>query len=176
MGALFVRKGVRIQPFLVGGMQEEGRRAGTENLPGIVGMGAAAEASARELPSFSERVTPLRERLVRGILNLIPEASLNGDPTERFPGHISVSFPGADSEALVLALDREGVSVGMGSACSSKAVKASHVLKAMGVEDSRALGTIVVTLSGSTTGEELERFLQVLPGALAVAGKEIIRR
>jgi len=175
VGALFIRKGVRIQPFLIGGTQEEGRRAGTENLSGIVGMGEAAEASARELPSFSERVTPLRERLVRGILNLIPEANLNGDPTERFPGHISVSFPGADSEALVLALDREGVSVGLGSACSSKAVKASHVLKAMGMEDSRALGTIMMTLGGGTTEEDLERVLRVLPGALAVAGKEIIR-
>ena len=174
-GALFIQRGVRIQPFLIGGTQEQGRRAGTENLLGIAGMGAAAEAAARALPSFAERVTPLRERLVRGILNLLPEASINGDPTERLPGHISVSFPGVDSEALVLALDREGVSVGLGSACSSKAVKASHVLKAMGVDDSRALGTITMTLSGGTTAEELDRVLQILPRALAVTGKETIR-
>ena len=171
-GALFLRKGTRVNPLFIGGTQEEGRRAGTENLLGIAGMGAAAESAARDLPALAGKVTPLRERLLRGILSLLSEASLNGDPTDRLPGHISVSFPGADAEALVLALDREGVSAGLGSACSSKAVKASHVLKAMGVEDSRALGTLTLSLGAGTTEEEIERFLAVLPKALGLIGKE----
>lgn len=176
-GALFVRQGVRIQPLLVGGTQEEGRRAGTENLLGLAGFGAAAEEAAGRLPAFLETVPSLRDRLLRGILSLLPEVSLNGHPTDRLPGHLSISFPGIDAETLVLALDREGVSVGLGSACSSKAVKASHVLKAMGVGDSRALGTVTLTLSPETTPEEADFFLQTaLPRALGVLGKETIRR
>ncbi len=174
-GALFVRRGVRISPLFVGGTQEEGRRAGTENLVGLASFGAAAEQAARDLPALAGALLPLRDRLVRGILNSLPEAGLNGDPAERLPGHISVSFPGIDAEALVLALDREGVSVGLGSACSAKAVKASHVLKAMGVGDSCALGTVTLTLGPETTAEEADRFLAVLPRALGVIGKETIR-
>lgn len=170
--ALFLRKGVRILPLFLGGTQEQGRRAGTENVPGITGFGAAAESAAQGLPEFALCVNPLREELLRGILNLLPEARMNGDPTQRLPGHLSVSFPGADSEALLLALDREGVSVGLGSACSAKAVKASHVLKAMGVEDKLALGTLVLSLSRHNRVEEIERFLQILPGVLGVIGKE----
>lgn len=175
-GALVLRRGVRIRPLFMGGTQEEGRRAGTENLLGIAGFGAAAEGAARELPSLQGKVLPLRERLVRGILDIVSDASFNGDPADRLPGHISVSFPGADAEALVLALDREGVSVGLGSACSSKAVKASHVLKAMGVGDRQALGTITLTYGQETSAGEVDRFLAILPRALNVLGKETIRR
>ncbi len=175
-GALVLRRGVRIQPLFVGGTQEEGRRAGTENLVGLAGFGAAAERAARELPVLPGKVLPLREQLVRGILKLFSDAVFNGDPTDRLPGHLSVSFPGADAEALVLALDREGVSVGLGSACSSKAVKASHVLKAMGVGDPQALGTVTLTLAGETAAEEVDRFLEILPRALDVIGKEPIRK
>ena len=174
-GALILRRGVRIRPLLVGGTQEEGRRAGTENLLALAGFGAAAELAVRELPALSGKVLPLRERLVRGILTLVSDAVFNGDPTDRLPGHISISFPGADAEALVLALDREGVSVGLGSACSSKAMKASHVLKAMGVTDAQALGTVTLTLAGETGEEEINRFLEILPRALNVIGKETIR-
>ena len=173
-GALFIRRGARVQPLFVGGIQEEGRRAGTENLLAIAGFGAAAELAARELPSLAEKVLPLRERLVRGILNIVSDASFNGDPTDRLPGHISVSFPGADAEALVLALDREGVSVGLGSACSSKAVKASHVLKAMGIGDPQALGTVTLTLAGETAAAEVDRFLEILPRALTIIGKQSV--
>ncbi len=166
IGALILRKGVRILPLLVGGTQEDGRRAGTENLLGIVGMGAASAAALRDLPALAEKVTPLRERLIRGILKLLPEATLNGHPTERLPGHVSVSIPGVDAEALVLALDREGVSVGLGSACTSRTMKASHVLRAMGIEESRARGTITCTLGSGTTAAEIDRLLELLPHAI----------
>jgi len=169
-GALVLRRGTRIRPLFMGGTQEEGRRAGTENLLGIAGFGAAAEWAAGEMPSLQEKVLPLRDRLVRGILNIVSDAGFNGDPTDRLPGHLSVSFPGADAEALVLALDREGVSVGLGSACSAKAVKASHVLKAMGVGDPRALGTITLTYGRQTAAGEVDLFLEILPRALNVIG------
>ena len=174
-GALFVRRGARIRPLFIGGTQEEGYRAGTENLVGAAGFGAAAEQAARDLGRLSGALLPLRDRLIRGILNLLPEAGLNGDPTERLPGHISASFPGIEAEPLVLALDREGVSVGLGSACSAKTAKASHVLKAMGIGDSLAMGTVTLTLGPQTSTEEVDRFLAVLPRALGVIGKEIIR-
>ncbi len=175
-GALYLRQGVRIQPLLLGGTQEGGRRAGTENLIGLAGFGAAAEESAAALGPFPAKVAPLLDRLVRGILNLLPEAQFNGHPTERLPGHLSVSFPSADAEALVLALDREGVSVGLGSACSARSVKASHVLKALGLPDSLALGTVTLTLDAQVTLEQVEQFLSgALPRALRVIGKEPIR-
>ncbi len=162
VGALFVRHGVRLLPLMVGGSQEEGRRAGTENLIGIVGMGEAAATRAGRLSDIARQLTPLRERLIQGILTTYLPARLNGDLKDRLPGHASVSFPGADAEALVLRLDLKGVCVGIGSACSSRAMKASHVLKAMGVEDSRALGTITVTLGEQTAEEEIQAFLNIL--------------
>ena len=167
VGALFVRKGVRILPLFLGGTQEEGRRAGTENLLGILGMGAAAEAAVRELPARAEKLTSLRDRLIRGILEQLPEATVNGHPTERLPGHVSVSVSGMDAEALVLALDMEGVAVGLGSACTAQTMKASHVLRAMGVEDSKALGTFTCTLGLENTVEEIQRFLDLLPRVIA---------
>ncbi|MBI3333064.1 MAG: cysteine desulfurase [Candidatus Omnitrophica bacterium] len=166
-GALFVRKGVRILPLFVGGAQEDGRRAGTENLAGIVGMGEAARVMARELPGRIPGWIGLRDRLSRGIESRLPEARLNGHPTERLPGHLSVSLPGADAEALVLALDREGISVGIGSACTARAMKASHVLRAMGADDAHALGTITLTLGVETTEEEIDRVLEILPRVAA---------
>ena len=170
VGALFLRRGVRIVPLLVGGTQEEGRRAGTENLLGIIGMGAAAESARQELPDSVGRLTSLRDRLIHGILREFPDANLNGHPTDRLPGHVSLSFPGVDAEALVLVLDREGLAVGLGSACTARAMKASHVLKAMGIEESRALGTITCTLTAQTTPAQIDRVLEVLPRAVAQQG------
>ncbi len=166
VGALYVRKGTRIPPLFLGGTQEEGRRAGTENLAGIVGMGAAAEAAARRLPDLPARANPLRDRLIRGILNLAPEATLNGHPTERLPGHASVSFPGTDAEGLVLSLDMQGVAAGLGSACSFQTRKPSHVLKAMGVGDERALGTVVFSLGSDSSERDVDRVLEILPRLL----------
>lgn len=162
IGALFLRKGTRILPFLVGGAQEEGRRAGTENLLGIVGMGCAAETARKGLPDLGKRLIPLRDRLIHGILNKIPEATLNGHPTQRLPGHASFSFPGLDAEELVLVLDREGVAVGLGSACSKMTMKASHVLKAMGIGEERALGTITCTLSVGIVPDEVDKAVEVI--------------
>ncbi len=166
IGALFVRKGVRIDPLFVGGAQEEGRRAGTENLPGIVGMGKAAEMAKRGLLEAGERLTSLRDRLIQGVLSRVPQAVLNGHPVERLPGHVSVSFPGAEAESLVLALDLEGIAAGVGSACSSRTMKVSHVLKAMGAERSCALGTITLTLGVRTTEAEIAQALEILPRAV----------
>ncbi len=162
VGALFLRKGTRILPFLFGGAQEDGRRAGTENLLGIIGMGYAAEAARKRLPDLGERLIPLRDRLIHGILNKIPEATLNGHPIQRLPGHASFSFPGLDAEEVVLVLDREGVAVGLGSACSKMTMKASHVLKAMGIEEQRALGTITCTLSTGIAPDEVDTAVEVI--------------
>jgi cysteine desulfurase len=172
VGALILRKGVRILPLFVGGTQEQGYRAGTENLLGIVGMGAAAEALGKEWPHW-ETVPSLRERLWRGILGRVPEASLNGHPIERLPGHLSVSFPGEDGEALMLALDLKGVAVGLGSACTFRTRKASHVLKAMGVEEERALGTIVFSFGPTVTEGDVEEVLGRLEGALKRSWRRI---
>ena len=166
VGALYVRKGVRILPLFLGGTQEEGRRAGTENLLGIVGMGEAAEVAARRLAGLSERANPLREKLVRGILNSVPEAILNGHPTERLPGHASVSFPGTDAETLVLSLDMQGVAAGLGSACAFQTRKPSHVLKAMGIESGQAMGTVVFSLGFDTAEQDVDRVLGILPRLL----------
>ncbi len=176
VGALFVRKGARILPLFVGGAQEEGRRAGTENLVGIVGMGQAAALAKEALPALSSRLTPLRDRLIRGIVGMIPEASLNGDPTERLPGQVSMSFDGADAEALVLALDMEGIAVGLGSACTAQTMKASHVLKAMGVEESRALGTVTFTLGPQTHEDEIDRVLEILPRIVDRGARHLVEK
>ncbi|MBI3615078.1 MAG: cysteine desulfurase [Candidatus Omnitrophica bacterium] len=174
IGALFLRKGVRIQPLFVGGAQEEGRRAGTENLLGIVGMGKAAELAKARLPESEKQLVSLRDRLIRGIMERLPQAVFNGHPTERLPGHVSVSFPGADAEALVLALDLKGVAVGIGSACTSRTMKASQVLKAMGIADEQALGTITCTLGPETTEEQIDRVLEILPRVITSGHPELV--
>ncbi len=175
IGALFIRKGIRILPLLIGGAQEEGRRAGTENLLGIVGMGKAAElAKERLLLGDGQRLAFLRDRLIEGILSRVPEAVFNGHSIERLPGHVSVSFPGLDAETLVLALDLEGIAVGMGSACTSRSMKASHVLKAMGMEENQALGTITCTLGEKTTEQEIDRVLEILPRTVAKQRREVL--
>ncbi len=163
VGALFLRKGARIWPQFVGGTQEEGRRAGTENLLGIVGMGKAAELAGKGLAQRAEQLNSLREMWVQGILAQIPRAVFHGHPAERLPGHLSVSFPGMEAESLTLALDLEGIAVGLGSACTARTVKASHVLKAMGVEEGLALGMITFSWGPETTREEIRRALEVLP-------------
>ena len=167
IGALVLRKGTRIAPWFLGGGQEEGRRAGTENLLGVVGMGRAAEVVLKEREGWAGRITPLRDRLIRGILDRVPEATLHGHPTERLPGHASFSIPGTDAEELVLALDMQAVAVGIGSACTSGARKASHVLKAMGVEESCAMGAVTCTLGGRTSQAEVDRVVDLFPRVAA---------
>lgn len=169
VGALVIRKGVRIAPLFVGGTQEEGRRAGTENLPGIIGFGQVCEQAAKALPEFGSRAAALRQRLIEGIRAFCPTAVFHGHPTDRLPGHVSVSFPGWEAEQLVLELDMKGIAVGVGSACTTLAMKSSHVLKAMGIPDPEAKGAITCTFSPSTSEPEIDRFLQAVQEILKSA-------
>lgn len=133
VGALYVRKGVAFAPLMVGGAHERNRRAGTENVPGIVGLGKAAELCDKELASYRKYVGGLRDHLIQRIQNEIPNARLNGHPTKRLPGNVNFCFEGAEGESLLLNLDMRGVAASSGSACTSGSLEPSHVLLAMGV-------------------------------------------
>ena len=131
IGALYVRSGVPIEPLLHGGAQERERRAGTENVPGIVGLAAAVRLLLPEREALAARLTRLRDLLIASLHARIPGIALNGHPTERLPNNVNVSFPGGDAEALLLALDMAGISASSGSACTSGSIEPSHVLQAM---------------------------------------------
>jgi len=161
-GALWIRPGLRLAPLL-GGHQERGRRAGTENLPGIAGLGAALEAALRRREAEQTRIGALRDRLEAGLLAAVPGARVNGAGAPRLPGTLSVTFPGADSEALLMALDLEGVCASAGAACTSGSTKPSHVLTAMGLTPAEARGTLRLSLGWTTTPEEVDRALALLP-------------
>ena len=161
--ALYVRDGVRILPLLEGGGQETGTRSGTESLPAIVGMGVAAEAAARDLPDRSRRLAALRDRLRDGLRERLEGLRLNGSWAARLPHNLHVCVDGLASEALVLALDAEGIAAGLGSACNSKAMRPSHVLKAMGLTDEQAAGALVFTLGVQTTDDEIAEALERIP-------------
>jgi cysteine desulfurase len=161
-GALWIAPGVRLSP-IAGGHQEHGRRAGTENLPGIAGMGAALAAAAATLPADGERIRALRDRLERGLLAAIPGARVNGGGAERLPNTLSVTFPGADGEALLIGLDLEGICASAGAACTSGSTTPSHVLTAMGLSVDEARATLRLSLGWSSTGEDVDHALGVLP-------------
>jgi cysteine desulfurase len=161
--ALFVRDGVRILPLLEGGGQEQGGRSGTEALPAIVGMGAAAELATQQLPQRVARLTTLRDRLRDGLHQRLEPLRLNGSRTSRLPHNLHVCVEGVSSESLVLGLDQAGIAAGLGSACNSKAMRPSHVLKAMGLSDEEASGALVLTLGVPTTDEEIDRALEIIP-------------
>ncbi len=161
--ALYVRRGVRIAPFIDGGIQENGRRAGTENVPGIVGMGIAAKIAVQEIPDRVARLTPLRDRLAAGLTSRIPRVYLNGHPTNRLPGHVSVCVEYIEGESMLLFLNMQGVSAASGSACTSRALKASHVLMAMGVDVGLAQGSILFSLGRDSTVEDVDYVLDLLP-------------
>ena len=163
VGALYIRKGIRIAPLLRGGGQERGRRASTENVPGIVGLGKAAEVAGNIMTAETEEIIRLRERLARGILERIEEVRLNGHPERRLSGNVSVSFAGVEAEPLLLTLDLMGIAWSGGSACSSTSVEVSHVLSAIGLEPDLARGTIRFSLGRETTGDDIDRVLEVLP-------------
>lgn len=165
IGALYVRTGVRIAPLLHGGSQEQGRRGGTENVPAIVGFGEAARIAADAMAEEAARVAALRDRLVAG-LEAIEGAHLNGHPRQRLPGIVNVSFAGADSESLLLALDLEGVAASSGSACTSGSLEPSHVIAALGLPEPLAAGTLRFSLGRWTTAEEIDRVLEILPRVL----------
>jgi cysteine desulfurase len=163
VGALYIKKGTRITPLLHGGGQEKKKRAGTLNVPAIVGMGEAFRLAAEEMEEDARRQTVLRDRLIQGILQ-IPDTRLNGHPTKRLPNNVNVCVEGAEGEAMLLALDEEGICVSSGSACTSGTLDPSHVLLAMGIPPEIAHGSLRITLGRSNTAEHVERFLEVLPG------------
>jgi len=166
-GALFVRRGVSFEPFLEGGGQESGRRAGTLNVPAIAGMGAASVAAAAGLGERVAAVAALRDRLERGILAAVPRAAVNGPPAPRLSGHLSVTFPHADAEGVLIGLDLEGVAASAGSACSSGNLEPSHVLKAMGLPLEAARSTIRFSLGAGNTEAEVDRAVAVVAAVVA---------
>jgi cysteine desulfurase len=163
VGALYLRKGVRIAPLLDGGIQESGRRAGTENVMGIIGMGKAAEIAVKEMQSRTDHLLPLRDRLIRELPNAIAEVELMGHPTERLPGNVSVTVRYIEGEAMLLFLDMEGVKIASGSACISRSLKVSHVMLAMGIDAGTAQGSLLMTLGSDNTDEDVDDFLKILP-------------
>ncbi|MFO7693455.1 MAG: aminotransferase class V-fold PLP-dependent enzyme [Vicinamibacterales bacterium] len=167
VGALWVRQGLALQPQVVGGRQERGRRAGTENTPAIEGLRVAAGLAGRRLAAEAPRLTALRDRLERGILASVPGASVNGDPGARVPTTANISFDGVEGESLVIGLDLEGIAVSTGSACSSGTLDPSHVLRAMGLPPSRVESAIRFSLGPATTAAEIDRVLEVIPPLVA---------
>ena len=161
-GALYIRGGTRITPFIDGGIQEGGRRAGTENVAGIVGLGVAAELAKREMSNRANHLTPLRDRLIEGLLE-IDGVYLTGHPKERLPGHVSVVAEYVEGEAMLLSLNLKGIAASSGSACTSRALKASHVLEAMGINPALAQGSLLLTLGMGNTMEDVDYLLEVLP-------------
>jgi len=164
VGALWIRRGLRVLPLLTGGRQERSRRAGTENVAGIVGMGVAARIAAGKMDEEGRRLATLRDRLEAGILRAVPGTAINGSPAARVPNTTNISFDRVEAESLLIALDLQGIAVSTGSACSSGTLEPSHVLKAMGFSAHRAQNSIRFSLGASNTDAEIDRVIAVLPG------------
>lgn len=163
IGALFVRKGTKIISHTTGGAHERGLRAGTENVPGIVGLGKACELAKKELPEESERLSRLRDKLISGILREIPDVVLNGHPTLRLPTNVNVSIKYVEGESILLNLDLMGIGASSGSACTSGSLEPSHVLIGMGLPPEIAHGSLRMTLGRDNTEDDIDYVLQVLP-------------
>lgn len=163
VGALWLRKGVRIIPFLDGGVQEGGRRAGTENVPAIVGLGKAAELAKTEIESRTDCLSALRNRLIEGLPSRIEHAILTGHPTQRLPGNASFCIEFIEGEAMLMLLSSKGVAASSGSACTSRVLKASHVLTAMGILPKIAQGSLLFSFGLDNTEEDVDYVLEVLP-------------
>jgi cysteine desulfurase len=164
VGALWIRRGVRLQPPLTGGKQERGRRAGTENVAGIVGMGEAAREARAKMAAEGARLAGLRDRLEDGILRSVAGTALNGARAPRVPNTTNISFDRTEAESLLIALDLEGIAVSTGSACSSGTLEPSHVLKAMGFPPHRTQNSIRFSLGTANTEADIDRVIAVLPG------------
>jgi len=165
-GALYFRGGLRLMPLIQGGIQESGRRGGTENVPGIIGLGKAAELAREHLPDRMRYLQKLRDELLRGVQQNIPNVTFTGHPEKRLPGHASFCFEAIEGEALIFMLSREGIYVNTGSACASKALKTSPVLVAIGVPAEIAQGSAVFTLDMSNSLDEVNYVLEKLPTAV----------
>ena len=163
VGILYVRKGTRLSPFMLGGHQEAGRRAGTENVPGIVGLGKACELAAANLEEENSKVRYLRDKLEKALMEKCPDCRLNGDPDNRLPNTCNVSFEYIEGEAILLMLDKYGICASSGSACTSGSLEPSHVLRAMGVPFTAAHGSIRFSLSRYNTEEEMDFTIERMP-------------
>jgi len=166
VGALYIRKGTRIQPVIQGGGQERGVRSGTENIPGIVGMGRAAEIAKEEMAAEGKRLSQLRDKLIMGVLETIERSYLNGHPTERLPNNANLRFSYIEGESLILGLDMLGIQVSSGSACTSKTLEPSHVLLAIGLAHEEAHGSLVFTMGKQNSEEDVDYVLETLPGVV----------
>ena len=164
VGAIWIRRGLRLLPVSTGGKQERNRRAGTENVAGIVGMGAAAEIAREKMADEGVRLAALRDRLEEGILRSVPRTVVNGARTSRVPNTTNISFDRVEAESLLIALDLEGIAVSTGSACSSGTLEPSHVLKAMGFPPHRTQNSIRFSLGAANTEADVDRTIAVLPG------------
>ena len=163
IGILYVRRGTRLAPHLVGGHQEFGKRAGTENVPGIVGIGKAAELAQEGFSQENSQVRDLRDRLEKELLQRCPDARVNGDSQARLPNTTNISFECVEGEAILLMLDRCGIDASSGSACTSGSLEPSHVLRAMGVPFTAVHGSIRFSLSRYTTADEIDYVIRELP-------------
>jgi cysteine desulfurase len=163
VGALYVKKGTRLSPFMQGGHQESGRRAGTENVPGIVGLGKACELAAQNIEEENTKVKYLRDKLENALLKICPDSRLNGDKENRLPNTTNISFEYIEGEAILLMLDKFGICASSGSACTSGSLEPSHVLRAMGVPFTAAHGSIRFSLSRYNTEKEVDYTIEKLP-------------
>jgi cysteine desulfurase len=164
---MYLRKRTRISPLLHGGAQEKGRRAGTHNVPGIVGMAKALELAAARMDDDAVREATLRDRLWAGLEASIEAIYLNGDPVRRLPNNLNVRLDGIEGESMILMLDMEGICVSSGSACTTGSLEPSHVLLALGIPAEHAHGSLRVTLGRSTTAGHIDRFIEVFPPIVA---------
>jgi len=167
VGALYIRKGTKLVSFLQGGEQEKGRRASTENVPGIIGFGRAVELAQQEMDAEAERLIYLRDQLIKGLLERIEHIHLNGHPLKRLSGNVNISVDFVEGESMCLHLDLEGICASSGSACSSSSLEPSHVLLALGVPAERAYGSLRFSLGKWTTSEDIDCVLEVLPRIVA---------
>jgi cysteine desulfurase len=163
IGVLYVRKGTRFSPYIIGGHQERGRRAGTENIPSIVALGKACELAAKDMGEETVAVAALRDVLEKALLAKCPDARVNGDREHRIPNTTNISFEYVEGEAILLRLDEYGICASSGSACTTGALEPSHVLRAMGIPFTAIHGSIRFSLSRYNTPEEIERVIEVLP-------------
>jgi cysteine desulfurase len=167
VGALYVRKGIKLVSLLHGGEQEKRRRAGTENVPAIVGLGKAIELAGQTMNKEAERLSYLRDKLIKGLVERIDHIRLNGHPRKRLPNNVNVSVDFVEGESMLLNLDLEGICASTGSACSSSSLEPSHVLLALGLSPEQAHGSLRFTFGRENTEEDIERVLEVLPRIVA---------
>ena len=163
VGAMYIRKGARVEKLIRGGGQENNRRAGTHNVPGIIGLGKAAELAKKRMAEEAERTTRLRDALIAGIEERIRDVRLNGDRVKRLPNNVNFSFEGVEGESMILRMDMNGICVSSGSACTSQSLDPSHVLMALGLKHEQAHGSLRMTLGKDNTPAHVDKVLQVLP-------------